>query len=150
MARYGPNAFSVKLTTVSSTGAFRDVSAQAVTFSGFTVEGILELIHGFGQTYEQSGYVGVNRIPAITLGGPWDDDTATGLAGILGVASDIGAERVLRLNFLSGTTGATGAAGNLKVDVIVQSFARMPARGALTQFQAVLQPTGAHAVVTTT
>ena len=150
MARRGPNEFAVKITTVSSTGAFRDVSAQTVTFSGFTVEGILELVHGFSQTYEQSAYVGVNRIPAITLGGPWDDDTATGLAGILGVASDIGAERVLRLNFLNGTTGATGAAGNLKVDVIVQSFARMPARGALTQGQAVLQPTGAHAVVTTT
>ena len=150
MARKGPNVFQVKLTTVSSTGAFRDVSSQVVTFSGFTVEAILELVHGFGKTYEESAPVGVNRIPAITISGPVDNDTTTGITGILGVATDIGAERVLRLNFASGTTGATGAAENVKMDVIVQSYGRVAARGALTQYSAVLQPTGAFSVSTTT
>ena len=150
MARKGPNDFFVKVTTTSATTAFKDISAQITNFSGFTVEGILELVHGFGKTYEESAHVGVNRIPAITLSGPMDDDTTTGMTGIFGVATDIGAERVLRLNFASGTTGATGAAANLKMDVIVQSYSRSPARGALTPAQVVLQPTGAYSVSTTT
>ncbi len=150
MARKGPNDFQVKVTTVSSTAAFRDISAQVVTFSGFTVEAILELVHGFGKTYEESAPVGVNRIPAITLSGPYDNDTTTGIAGIFGVATDLGAERVLRLNFASGTTGTTGAADNVKMDVIVQSYSRSPARGALTPVTVVLQPTGAFSVSSTT
>ena len=150
MARKGPNDFFVKVTTTSATTAFKDISAQITNFSGFTVEGILELVHGFGKTYEESAHVGVSRIPAITLSGPYDDNTATGLVGLFGVASDIGAERVLRLNFASGTTGATGALSNVKMDVIVQSFSRSPARGALTTVTVVLQPTGAFAAATTT
>lgn len=150
MARRGPDQFFVKVTTASSTGSFRDITAQVISFSGFSPEAILEQVHGFGKTYEESAHVGVNRIPAITMEGPWDDDTSTGVAGIFGVASDLGAERVLRLNFAGGATGTTGALTNLKLDVIVQSFGRQPARGALIPYRLVLQPTGAFAAVTTT
>ena len=150
MARFGPESMQVKLTTSSATTAYRDISNQVVTFSGFTIEGLLEQVHGFGDTWEESAFVGVRRAPAITMGGPWDNDTTTGVAGILGVASDVGAERSLRLNFVAGATGTTGAMSNLKMDVIVQSFTRTPARGALTQWQAVLQPTGNATDTTTT
>lgn len=150
MARRGPDQFFVKCTTVSSTGAFRDITQQVYSFSGFSPEAILEQSNTFGDTFEEHSHVGVNRIPAITLSGPWDDDTSTGTAGIFGVTTDLGAERVLRINYVGGTTGTTGAAGNLKVDVIVQSYKRMPARGALTQYEVVLQPTGAFTATTTT
>lgn len=147
--RYGPDKFQIKFSTVSSTGAFRDISAQVTGFSGFNPEAILEQVHGFGKTYEESAHVGVNRIPAITFEGPWDDDTATGTAGIFGQSSDLGAERCLRLNFVN-ATGATGAGANVKMDVIVQSYGRQPARGGLTPYRLVVQPTGAWTPVTTT
>lgn len=137
------------MTTTSATGSYRDISQQVYTFSGFDPEAILEAAHAFGDAWEESLYTGVNRVPAITLGGRYDDDTSTGTAGIFGYSTDLGAERVLKMNF-AGTTGTTAAGTNVKIDVLVQSYKRRPARGALTQFELVLQPTGALSYATTT
>lgn len=152
MPRRGPDVFQIKVTTASATGSFRDISQQVEDFSGFDVEAILELVHSFGDTYEESANVGVNRIATVTLGGPLDDDTTTGINQIFGNSSDLGAERVLRLNFNSAVAGAAATASptNVKMDVLPQSYRRRAARGALTRYELVLQPTGTFSVVTTT
>ena len=149
MANYGPNVFQIKVTTTSSTASFRDISQQCYTFSGLQVEAILEAAHSFGDAWEESMYVGVNRIGKITLGGRYDDDTSTGVAGIFGYSTDLGAQRKLKLNF-AGTTGTTAAGTNVKFDVFVESFKKSPARGAITPFEVVLQPSSALAYTTTT
>ena len=84
------------------------------------------------------------------MSGFLDDDSATGTIALFGQSSDLGAERVLRMNF-TGTTGlSTAAPTNLKVDVLVQSYKRLPQRAALTKFEVVLMPTGSFSAVTTT
>ena len=107
------------------------------------------MTHTFGDTYEEHSFVGVRRIPAITFAGKFDDDTTTGTAGMFGQSSDLGAERVLRLNF-AGTTGTTGAGTNVKMDTMVQSYKRTPGRSMLTTFELVVQPTGTWSAVSTT
>ncbi len=86
-----------------------------------------------------------------TFTGRFDDNTATGTVGLFGAATDLGAERCLRLNFNSADSGTVSGKGtNIKFDVIVESYKRMPSRGAITQFELVLQPTGPLTYVTTT
>lgn len=146
MARYGPGVMQVKVTAASTTGSFIDISQQVYDFSGWNVEAILEQSNTFGDTWEEFQSIGVSRVPAITIKGPWDDNTATGTAGLFGNTTDLGAERVMKLNWY-GTTNP-GQALNAKVDFIVQSYKRLPARGALTQYELVAQPTGAVTYVT--
>ena len=149
MAKRGPNELVVKFSSTSSTGSFRDITQQVYDFSGWAPEAILEAAHTFGDTFEESLFVGVSRIPAVTISGPYDDDTTTGTAGLFSQTTDLGAERVMRLGFVT-TTGTTGAGNLLKVEVIVQAYKRMPRRGSLTPYELVVQPTGAFAFVTTT
>ena len=123
-----------------------DISQQVNDFSGWSPEMTIEQTNSFGDGFEEFAPVGVIKMPAITLKGPWDSDTATGTAGLFGNASDLGAERVIKVNW-NGTTNP-GQALNLKVDVIVQSYKRLPARGALTQYELMVQPTGTYTYVT--
>ena len=142
MARVGSDVVGIKATTVSSTAAFRDISQQVTDISGFMIEAILQETHTFGDTWTENSFVGVRRVGDITISGFYDDDTSTGVGGIFANATDVGAERVFKLN--TGTTNAYP-----KFDGIVKSFTRTPSVGALTGFELVLSPTGALTVVTT-
>ena len=95
-----------------------------------------------GDAWVEQSFAGLRRVSPITISGFYDDVAASGPVAILGNATDIGAERVVKVNF--GTTNAYS-----KVDVIVSKFSKMPKRGELTRFEAELMPTGALTVVTT-
>lgn len=142
MARVGPDVVKVQVTTVSSTGAFRDITQQVQEISGLMVEAMLQDARAFSDSWGEQAFVGVRTIGDITLSGIYDDDTSTGVGGIFANATDVGAERVLKLNL--GTTNLYP-----KLDFLVKSFARTPDRGTLTGWSAVLVPTGALTVVTT-
>lgn len=132
----------VKVTTTSATGGWQDISQAVTEWSGLEIAGETEEVHGLGDAWTEHGFTGLKRTSPITLGGFYDDAAASGVQTIFGNATDIGAERVLKMNF--GTTNAYP-----KVDVIVKRWTRKPARGELTKFELELLPTGAVSVVTT-
>ena len=142
MARVGSDVVRIQVTTTSATTTFRDISQQVDTFSGIMIEAILQEVHAFGDAWKEQGFVGVRQLSDITMSGFFDDDTSTGVQGMFGVASDCGAERVMK--FSVGTTNSYP-----KFDYIIRSFNKGPERGALTRFTAVLAPTGALTVVAT-
>ena len=142
MALRGPDLVAVQVTTVSSTVSFRNITQQVQEISGLDIEAILQDTQAFGDTYTEQSFVGVRRINEVTLTTLYDDDTTTGVAGIFGAATDVGAERVIKLNI--GTTNLYP-----KFDFIVKNFRRTFNRGALQGAEIVLAPTGAFSLVTT-
>lgn len=142
MARVGSDVVSIKVTTSSATGSFRDISQQVLEIGGFMIETALQEVHAFGDAWKEEGFGGVRRVGDVTLTGIYDDDTSTGVAGFFANATDVGAERVIKLNF--GTTNAYP-----KTDFLLRSFTKNPNVGQLTGFTAVLAPTGALTIATT-
>ena len=142
MARYGGDVVSYKVTTTSATASFRDISQQVLEFSGLDLEALLEQGHTFGDAWEESAYTGMRKINEITMTAFWDDDTSTGVQGIFGNASDVGAERVMKINL--GTTNAYP-----KFDFIIRRVNKKPSVGALTKADIVIVPSGALTIATT-
>ena len=134
------SAFSI--TTTSATGAFHNLGGYIDEFSGLEILAEIQETHGMGDAWAEQTFAGLRRVSPVTISGFYDDVAASGPVAILGNATDVGAERVIKVNF--GTTNAYP-----KVDVIVQRFAKMPKRGELTRWEAELLPTGAVTVVTT-
>jgi len=142
MANIGPVGAKFQVTTTSSTAAFRDITAQVLDFSGFDFEAFMEPDRAFGISWEQHIFSQFSKINQITMTCLYDDDTSTGIKGIFGAASDVGAERVLKLNL--GTTNAYP-----KFDFIHQKTRIMPTRNELTKAELTWVPTGAFTIVTT-
>ena len=142
MAKTDGSLVAFKLTSGSATTAFHDISQYIDEFSG--LESMADLVesHTLGDSWLEQAYTGFRRMSPITIAGFYDDVAASGPNALLGNATDLGAERVIKLNF--GTTNAYP-----KTDVIIRRYSRKPARGALTRYEAELMPTGALTVVTT-
>ena len=132
----------VRVTTSSATASFRDITQQVDDFPGFVLEAITEDAHTFGDAWAETAFTGMRRLPAFTFGGPYDDDTSTGVRGIFFGTTDPGAERVMKINV--GTTNAYP-----KFDFIVQSAQIMPRLAGRTHYEVAIQPTGALTIVTT-
>ena len=142
MAYTGADVVGIKVTTVSATTAYHDISQYIQDFSGLKTEAFLHESHAFGDAWKEQKFSGFSMADDITLSGFYEDTAATGPHAIFGTLSMLGAERNIKLNW--GTTNAYN-----KVDVIIRSYSRIPTRGELTKFEVVLAPTGAVTLVTT-
>lgn len=142
MAKTDFTITAFKLTSTSATGAFHDISQYITEFDGLEILAETIESHTLGDAWAEVAYTGLRRMSPIKISGFYDDAAASGPNALLGNATDVGAERVIKLNF--GTTNAYP-----KTDVIVKRFSRKPVRGELTKFEAELLPTGALTVVTT-
>lgn len=142
MARYGGDQVGYFVTTTSATASFRDISQQVLDFSGLDLEALLEQGHTFGDAWEESAFTGMKKINEITLTTFWDDDTSTGVQGIFGNASDVGAERVMKIHL--GTANLYP-----KFDYVIKKVTKKPTVGQLTKCDIVIVPSGALTVVTT-
>ncbi len=142
MAKYGFDVVSFKVTSVSATTAYHDLSQYITEINGLDLEAILEESHTMGDAWVENLPTGLKKVNEITISGFYDDAASSGPAALLGNATDIGAERGVKMNF--GTTNVWP-----KTDVIIRRFARKPARGTLTKFECTLLPTGAYTIGTT-
>ena len=131
-----------RLTSSSATAAFHDLTQYITEFDGLELLAETQESHTMGDSWAEEAFTGLRRVSPIKIGGFYDDVAASGPHALLGNTTDIGAERVIKLNF--GTTNAYP-----KVDVIVKRYSRKPVRGELTKFEAEFIPTGAVTVVTT-
>ena len=143
MATKGQADTQVRVTTTSATAAFQDISNQVMEITGLKAEALVEESDAFGDSWRENLYTGIRRQDDIVLSGILDDVAASGVKAIFGQATDLGAERVIKVN-------VTTASGVRKTDVIVLSYEDQPTRGALTRFQVTLRPTGALTLTSTT
>ncbi len=125
MARYGPGDAAVTY----ATQALTDVTV----ITDIDAEMLLEEITAIGDDNEVHASVGVKRYPVITLTAPYSDDSNL----LRDKADDTG---------LGGTATlliAFGGSKTFSISTILKSTKRVISRGALTRFEATLQPTGA-------
>jgi len=114
-----------------------------MTISGVKVTAPTQLTTAFGDSWEESTPTGMRKVDPITLTGWFDDTPTTGTHAVLQIgASDVdpnGAAPTLVVVFgpNSGDT-FTGAARRASYEVLGKN-------GNLTEFAAVLQPTGSFA-----
>src|SRR5512138_590256 len=132
----------LKTTTVSATTAFQDISQQVIEFSGIELIAQTVESHTMGDNYVEYLNSGLKSLSPIVIGAWYDDAVASGIVTIFGNASDVGAERVVKMSF--GTTNAYP-----KQRCIVKRFSRKPARGELTKCEVEFLPNSSFAVVTT-
>ncbi len=139
MAKVDYSLAAFLVTTSTATTAYHDLGPYITEMNGLDIEAITEESHTMGDAWVENAYTGLRKVNEITISGFYDDVAASGPVAILGNASDVGAERSIKVKF--GTTNVYP-----KVDVIVRRFARKPVRGALTKFECALLPTGAYTI----
>ncbi len=142
MAKVGFDVTHFLVTPTSATTTWHDLAQYITEYSGLELLAETEETHGMADSWVENAPTGLKRVSPITIGGFYDDVAASGPVALFGNASDIGAERCIKVNF--GTTNAYP-----KTDVIVKRFNKKPARGELTKYEVELLPTGAYTVVAT-
>lgn len=142
MAKTGWDVLKFQVTSVSATTTFHDISQYITDWSGLEILAELQESHALGDAWAEQAYANFRRMSPITFGGFYDDVAASGPHALFGNATDLGAERVAKLNF--GTTNAYP-----KFDFLIRRYTRKPNRGQLTGYEVEILPTGAITVVTT-
>jgi hypothetical protein len=124
-------------------GTGRAVTPYVTTISGIKITAISQVITAFGDTFEKNSPTGVKKIDPITLGG-FFDDTATVGPHVVFLTPDV--------TIYDGTTATSRTVvivfGNSKtftVEALLTSYDVMGKNGNLTEYQAVLTPTGSGA-----
>lgn len=117
-------------------GTPRDITQFVETLDGIDVEGLLEEKHSFGDSYEESLPIGIQRMGQITIGGLYDDVANGPDALFVRTAPETpsSATRTLTITWKSGKTTA--------VETYMAKYTRTADRNGLTKYTAVLQPTG--------
>ncbi len=142
MANTTPDQVRFKITASSSTTTYHDISQYLTDWAGFNHIANLQESHTFGDAWREQLYSGFNMADDITISGFFDDAATSGPHALLGLLTALGNERSIKMSF--GTTNAY-----IKTDVLIRSYNRIPTRGELTRYSAVLAPTGTPTLVTT-
>lgn len=129
MTKYGSAEVKVEF---GPTGSLQDVSADILNIGGIDLQAETEEGHGFGEGWVKQLATGLKRGADITVQGFYDDTATTGTHAVFNC---IGEARQLEVTY--------GGGKSTRMDVLVQSYRRIPARGELTKFEAVLLLTGA-------
>lgn len=120
-------------------GTLRAVTNHILTLGGVKVTSAMQLSHAFGDSAEESTPSGMTKVEPLTLGGFWDTTPTTGPHAVFGTpdTDPNGSTRTLVIVFGDGKT--------FTVETRLVSYAVIGKNGALTEFEAVIQATGAHA-----
>ena len=119
-------------------GSLRQIENFVTSITGVKVESGMENTHAFGDAWEESTPTGVRKVAPITVGGFFDDTATTGPHTVLRVVDgDVdpnGSTRTLTIVF--------GNSKTFTVETRLVSYEVVGKNGNLTEFQAVIQPTG--------
>lgn len=135
MANYGSNSLTIKI-DLADAGSLVNISNFVRTFNGFEVERLLTESQAFGDSWFESLQVGLRRVGDITIGGFYDDTAAaSGPEGLNIAAVTHAVTRTLEITWGSTKTST--------VEVWIQKYTRKATVGNLTEWEAVLRPSGA-------
>ena len=137
MAFYGSDDLIIVFD--SSGGTTVNVTQSVQSINGVDLEAIMEETHTFGDAWVENMFTGLRRANEITITGLYDDAASTGSNAMFNDPGNqltaSSASRTLQVTWGGGKTST--------VETFIKTFKRTPSRGALTQFECVLVPTGA-------
>lgn len=117
-------------------GTGRAVTGHVLTMSGVKITSALQASHAFGDSWEEHTPTGLMKMEPLTLSGHWDTTATTGPHAVF-QAPDDGPQddtRTLVMVF--------GDSKTMTVETRLVSYEVLGQNGNLTQFTAVIQPTG--------
>lgn len=118
-------------------GSLTAITNHVLTMSGVKITSAMQLSHAFGDSAEESTPSGMIKVDPITVTGFWDTTASTG-PHVVFLTPDDGPQdstRSLRIVF--------GDSKQFDVETRLVSYEVLGKNGALTEFSAVIQPTGA-------
>ena len=118
-------------------GTGRAVTGQVQTMSGTKITSALQASHAFGDSWEESTPSGMMKMEPVTLAGHWDTTATTG-AHVVFIAPDDGPQDATRTLVI-----VFGDSKTMTVETYLVSYEVKGVNAGLTQFEAVIQPTGA-------
>lgn len=111
------------------------------TISGVKIENVTEPSHAFGDSWEEMLATGFARVPAITVTGYFDDTASTGPHTVFQVKSADRSPQASTRTVAIGFGNSTSFGG----EAIMASYEVLGKNENLTEFSAVIQPTGTWA-----
>lgn len=135
--KYGSQSLVVSVDD-SAGGSLTAVTNHILSMSGVKITSAMQLSHAFGDSAEETTPSGMTKVDPITLTGFWDTTASTGPHVVFLTPDDSPQDstRSLRIVF--------GDSKQFDVETRLVSYEVLGKNGALTEFAAVLQPTGAH------
>ena len=118
-------------------GTLRTVTGYVMTLGGVKITSSLQASHAFGDSWEEHTPTGMMKMDPVTMAGHWDTTGTTG-PHVVFIAPDDGPQddtRTLVMQF--------GDSKTMTVETRLVSYEVLGQNGNLTQFTAVIQPTGA-------
>lgn len=142
MAKYGSSSITITIDDAQG-GTGRAVTPYVTSISGVKITAMQQVITAFGDTWEKSSPTGLKKVDPITLHG-FFDDTATVGPHVVFLTPDT--------TVYDGTSSTSRTVvivfGNSKtftVECLLTSYSVLGKTGNLTEYEAVLQPTGSGA-----
>ena len=117
-------------------GTGRAVTGHVRNSSGVKITSSMQASHAFGDSWEESTPTGMMKMDPVTLSGHWDTTASTGPHAVF-IAPDDGPQDATRSLVMVFGDGKT-----MSVETYLVSYEVKPDNGQLTQFEAVIQPTG--------
>lgn len=124
-------------------GAPVSIQNGVLTIGGIKIESVLQLTQAYGDSWDESTPTGMRKVAPITMTGFFDDTASTGTHVVLKVTdADVdpnGSTRTL-------TVAASSQSGStVSGETRLVSYEVLGKNGNLTDFSAVVQPTGVWA-----
>lgn len=118
------------------------ITNGVLSMGGIRIEAAQQLTHAYGDSWEESTPTGIRKVPAIAMHGFFDDTPVTGTHIVMKVVDgDVdpnGSTRTLTVVFGNSVT----AAGETRLT----HYEILGKNGNLTEFDAMVQPTGAWTI----
>jgi hypothetical protein len=138
MAMFGSG--SVTITYDDSGGTGRAITQYVREIGGIKVEALQARSESFGDTWQESTPTGMRMVPAVSIKGYYDDAATSGPHVVFNApdSSTSAASRTLVVVF-------GGTNGTFTIETRLISYEMLGKNGGLTEYEAVVQPTGSGA-----
>ena len=120
-------------------GTGRIVTGYMQTMSGVKISSALQASHAFGDSWEEHTPTGMMKMEPVTMHGQWDTTATTG-PHVVFIAPDDGPQDSTRTLVI-----VFGDSKTMTVETRLVSYEVLGINGNLTEFDAVIQPSGAAA-----
>lgn len=117
-------------------GTGRAVTGYVQTMGGTKIVSAMQASHAFGDSWEESTPTGMMKMEPVTLAGHWDTTSTTGPHVVFIAPDDSPADDTRTLVMVFGDSKT------MTVETRLVSYEVKGELGKLTQFEAMIQPTG--------
>jgi hypothetical protein len=138
--KHGSSEFTFSIDDAPG-GSPTTMTNYILTIGGCKIENELQPSHAFGDSWQEMLATGFAKVPAITVTGFFDDTASTGPHTVFQVKAADRSPQAATRTVAIGFGNSTSFGG----EAVMASYEVLGKNGNLTEFAAVIQPTGSWA-----